>query len=399
MREVYVRPTREIGLSSNQLLRLLQLLYGLSDAGDYWYATFSRHLRNDLCMAPTAGDLSLFIQVVNNQLQCAMGTHVDDTLSTGNKRFEEESRLTEQKFDSKARSYRKFTFAGIELEPHYEGYKLHQQKFAAKIDFLSQLATFPLFRSKRQELAWVTHTRPEIAADVNLLAKVTESQFRRHHVTETNKLIKRIHLIRTRGLFQHKLDRKTLLIKVFTDSSFGNTPYYHYQLGYLTMLCDKKDRCNIIHFSSYKSRRVVRSVMGAELYAFADAFDLAFLLKKDLELMLSQRIPLIMMIDSDNMFKVIVKNTSATEKRLMIDIKAAREAYEDQEISDVGWVRGLHNPADGLTKPGKCEALEKIMDIGQLSVSVQQWVVRTAINPPFLVPSSLKPSVIATTIP
>lgn len=35
MRDVYVRPTKEFKLSSNQLLRLLKPLYGLSDSGDY----------------------------------------------------------------------------------------------------------------------------------------------------------------------------------------------------------------------------------------------------------------------------------------------------------------------------------------------------------------------------
>lgn len=380
MREVYVRPNKEFGLRKDQLLHLLKPLYGLSDAGDYWHATFSRHLRDDLCMMPTAGDLSLFIKKIHGQLHGIIGTHVDDTLAAGNNSFEEHSRKTERTFESKARTYTPFTFAGIEIEDTKDGYVMHQSKFAVKINFMPQNATFPMFRSKRQELAWLTHTRPDVSADVNLLAQVTEAQFNRHCITDTNRLIKRIHHSRGRGLIQHRLNKSHLKIKVFSDSSFANTPSSHSQLGYLILLCDNTNRCNVIHFSSYKSRRVVRSVMGAELYAFADAFDLAFLLKTDLETMLSAKVPLIMMIDSDSVFKVIVKNTSTTEKRLMIDIRAAREAYESQEISDVGWIRGSDNPADGLTKPGRCEALENILDRGLVNIPVQQWVVRTALN-------------------
>lgn len=35
IRNIYVRPTREFRLNSDQLLRLLKPLYGLSESGDY----------------------------------------------------------------------------------------------------------------------------------------------------------------------------------------------------------------------------------------------------------------------------------------------------------------------------------------------------------------------------
>ncbi len=54
----------------------------------------------------------------------------------------------------------------------------------------------------------------------------------------------------------------------------------------------------------------------------------------------------------------------------MIDIKGVREAYEAEEISNVGWVRSEDNPADGLTKRGRCGALEKFLDTGRPDVEV-----------------------------
>ena len=53
---------------------------------------------------------------------------------------------------------------------------------------------------------------------------------------------------------------------------------------YIVVLCDKYDNANILHYVSHKSRRVTRSVLGAETYAFADAFDFAYCAKKDLYL-------------------------------------------------------------------------------------------------------------------
>lgn len=45
MHDVYVKPTKEFHLSDTHLLKLLKPLYGLADSGDYWHATFSKHLQ------------------------------------------------------------------------------------------------------------------------------------------------------------------------------------------------------------------------------------------------------------------------------------------------------------------------------------------------------------------
>ena len=87
MREVYVKPTKEFKLNSDQLLKLLKPLYGLSDACDYWQVTFANHLKEELGMSPGAGYLSLFFKMVNGQLEGITGTYVDDSLGTGNPGF------------------------------------------------------------------------------------------------------------------------------------------------------------------------------------------------------------------------------------------------------------------------------------------------------------------------
>eukprot|EP00737_Agarophyton_chilense_P004282 gb/GEZJ01005307.1/.p2 GENE.gb/GEZJ01005307.1/~~gb/GEZJ01005307.1/.p2 ORF type:complete len:145 (+),score=18.34 gb/GEZJ01005307.1/:960-1394(+) len=133
---------------------------------------------------------------------------------------------------------------------------------------------------------------------------------------------------------------------------------------------------NIIHYSSYKSRRLVRSTMGAELYAFCDAFDNAYLLKRELQSMLNENVPLNMLTDSDSVFKSIMKGTKSTEKRLMLDIMAARDAYHNMEISKIGWILDTDNPADGLTKNKPCSRLEQLLDTGYCPIPVKQWILR-----------------------
>ena len=380
MREVYVKPSREFRLSHDKLLRLLKPLYGLSDSGDYWHVTFTRHLTEELGMTHTTGDLSLFFKVIHDELSGITGAYVDDTIGAGTPAFENTSRLTEQRFQSKEREFDSITFAGIEIDRKEYGFIMHQTRFARKVKQLHLDCTYKQYRSKRQELAWLVHTRPDIAADVNLAAQVIETQWGRKDVLEINKLIRHVHSTATRGIRQHKLDRNTLSLRAYTDSSFSNTPDLKSQLGFLIVLADSSGRANLLHFASHKSRRVTRSVMGAEVLAFADGFDFAFLLRHDLRGIMKQKLPLAMFTDSDSLFKTIVKSTTTTEKRLMIDVEAAREAYGRQDISDVGWIRSQDNPADGLTKRGRCEPLERFLDTGYLNVPVQQWIIRSPLT-------------------
>lgn len=331
-------------------------------------------------MSQTTGDLSLLFKSVEGKLRSMTGAYADDTIGTGDAEFERESEATGKRFQSKAREAGNSQFAGIQIEEQSTGCLMHQERFALKIISLTKQCAFPDFRSKRHELAWLTHTRPDISAAVNLAAQVTEAKFEREHVKALSRVIKRAHANARRGIKHQKLDHRSLSLRVFTDSSFANTPDLRSQLGFIILLCDASGKCNILHFSSYKSKRITRSVLGAEVLAFADGFDYAYLLRHDLRRILDRNITLAMLTDSESLFKCIVKSTTTTEKRLMIDIEAARQAYGKQEISDIGWIRSEDNPADGLTKPAQGASLEKILDSGTIDVPVQQWVVRTPLR-------------------
>lgn len=100
MQEIYVKSSREFKLQSNQLLRLLKPLYGLSQRGDYLHETIFRHLHHTMGMTLTAGDLSLFFKVVRVKLSGMVGTYVDETLSARNEAFVEDFKIKERKFET-----------------------------------------------------------------------------------------------------------------------------------------------------------------------------------------------------------------------------------------------------------------------------------------------------------
>lgn len=60
--------------------------------------------------------------------------------------------------------------------------------------------------------------------------------------------------------------------------------------------------------------------------------------------------PLAILTDSGSLFRESVKASVTTEYHLMMHIRAAREAYEIGDISDVGWIRSPSHLTDGLTK-------------------------------------------------
>lgn len=143
------------------------------------------------------------------------------------------------------------------------------------------------------------------------------------------------------------------------------------------MLNDKYDNASVLHYASYKIRRAARSVLGAETYAFADAYDFAYCAIHDLEKILDRLIPLEMHTDSKSLFDVRTKCSQTQERRLVIDLQAVRNAYALQEISNVGFIRRPENPADGLTKIALYGPLESLLRFSKADFKVDTWIIRS----------------------
>ena len=121
--------------------------------------------------------------------------------------------------------------------------------------------------------------------------------------------------------------------------------------------------------------------MAGETLAFVDAFDNAYILRNDLERMLGISMPLLMLTDSEQLFNVLTRARYTTEKRLMVDISATREAYSDHTITNIGLIHSDDNPADGLTKINGNGALQRLLQTNSLNHSVRQFVIRPPSSP------------------
>lgn len=90
--------------------------------------------------------------------------------------------------------------------------------------------------------------------------------------------------------------------------------------------------------------------MDGKFISFEDMSDVAVTLSKELGGLLVHLLPLQQLTDSKCLFEVISNGSRTSEKRLMLDIAAAREQFRTSEISDIGLVQSAYNLADGLTK-------------------------------------------------
>ena len=60
----------------------------------------------------------------------------------------------------------------------------------------------------------------------------------------------------------------------------------------------------------------------------------------------------------------------------MLDIYAAREAYNSKEISKIYFIRSGYNLADGLTKPYMQPSLLSLLKILTHKIDAKRWIVR-----------------------
>ena len=140
------------------------------------------------------------------------------------------------------------------------------------MEFLYKTFLFGDFRSKRNSLEWLTQTRTDVCATSNILSQVTPDTFHDVHVTKINQVIRHVKSTADLKLRNAPLNEDSLHFIAFSDASYANNHYLSSQIGILIVLSDATGAANMTHYNSYKSKGIFRSVLGGDIYAFADAF-------------------------------------------------------------------------------------------------------------------------------
>lgn len=111
-------------------------------------------------------------------------------------------------------------------------------------------------------------------------------------------------------------------------------------------------------------------VLGEEPFGFADAIDVAIVIKHYLKQFRNKRIKMKILKYSETLFDVIIRNVSSTERKLMIDVKARRDACNEEIVHEIIWIRKTYNMADAMTKKSILQQLVEMMETGKLSFEV-----------------------------
>lgn len=100
-------------------------------------------------------------------------------------------------------------------------------------------------------------------------------------------------------------------------------------------MIDSEGNSNLLHYSSFKSKRVARSALAAELFALSHAFDISSTIRVSLKSMLGKDIQIKFYMDSKSLFGNVIGINAPTEKRLLIDLSVLRQSYKRREIAEV----------------------------------------------------------------
>lgn len=138
---------------------------------------------------------------------------------------------------------------------------------------------------------------------------------------------------------------------------------------------------NIIHYSSWKSRRVCKSVLRAELLAFIYGHEVGYANTHTLQEMFGRKIDFTLRTDSRSLYVLCISLASISERRLKMNPAVIRQGYERREISNIVWIEGKNNPAQSLKKiKQRSDALMNVIRTDHFWPTVETWTERDGIS-------------------
>lgn len=222
--------------------------------------------------------------------------------------------------------------------------------------------SFGQFRRERALVSCMANTRPYISSTANRAAQVTEKTYGASKGKELNKGVRMVTNTAYILLRFEKLNFATVHLRVYADSSFATNDDLSSQLGYIVLLWDGEDQRHLLDYASRRSKRVIRSIMGGETYAFMDAFDMEYAIRNNFSEILGMHLGLLMMSDSKYLFDAVTYGKRTAERRFSIYITGACQSQKAYEIEIIGLICEYVNPSDALTKVGGNYLLWRIIE-------------------------------------
>ena len=172
-----------------------------------------------------------------------------------------------------------------------------------------------------------------------------------------------------------------LSVVVFADAA---RPSENGQIGILAgLLIGKLCKDSIFHvisWSSSLSKRPAKSSGSAEILAASIAVDEGMLLSAAFSVLLGTRIPVIVIVDSKDLFDSLTSCHIPEDRSIRADVQLIRYYFETKQIDKVVWVPGSANLADPLTKKDSplSDALQLLLFQGSMPFDFDKMLHRNS---------------------
>jgi hypothetical protein len=374
---------------SGTIMVVIKPLYGIAEAGTYWWSTYFKHHTEKLQMETSTYDPCLLISRSTAAGVGIVSIQTDDTLGLSDAQFAAKEK-EELRFNAKEKEVltkdTEINFNGCVVTTDDNTIFLLQKRQGEKLDAATDQKSYIQQRARGAYIASIC--QPEASFDLAAAAQTTTDPTK-EEISRLNKRIMWQKQNINRGLSYVQLKMTDLKLFAMVDASFANNKDMSSQMGYVIVLGNEVTnntsfniRGNIIHWSSLKCKRITRSVLASEIYAMAHGVDIAIAIGSTLNVIMDRlslpHIPIVVCTDSLSLYECLVKLGTTKEKRLMIDIMALREAYERGELKDIRWIDGRDNPADAMTKATANASMEQLINTNELELRVQGWVNRAS---------------------
>ncbi len=409
-RMFFICSSLDLGLFDDAILRVIKSLYDVSKAKAHWFNTYHTHHKENLNMTKSTFDSCLLFITQINQNESSnnltnqstfelIEMQTDDILMLKDDRFVEleENELKKAKLTFKKRKML-ITLISIKFNDEIiiidssSTLILNQLKQFDQIRLINMSISTDLISSRNQirkmmtsknqyvaqrarRTYIVTMTQSKVAFDLFLTAQITTLK-----EEDAKRLNKRLqwqlnHSIRELKFVRLNIISSSLQLMIFIDVSFANVNL-HFQIDYVICLVNDQLKANIIHWFFTKCKKVIRSVLAAELYAMTNEFDSDSIIKSIVERILNISLLMILLTDSRSLYDCLVKLSITSEKRLMIDLMCLRQSYKRKKITKIRWIDDSNNLVDVMTKINSCQTLDKLIDTNVIDLKISEWVER-----------------------
>lgn len=241
------------GLKQGHIVRLLKLLCGIANAGDFWGTTIITHIKQDLKMSHHNADLIIYFKIGEDTADGLVGSYVGDDVLGGNEKFQCHSKRTLELFYSQPHVWDNLDFIGVSICKIFHKLRrltLDQTDYTYSQQPSTSRASLDSFVRKRTCSAWLAHSAPDLCRAVNRAVQVTKKTSSERHVPQLNKEVLDASQTADLTLLYGFFERMTLHLSANESASFASSDDESSQLGSFIPLAQAHNQYHALSYTN-----------------------------------------------------------------------------------------------------------------------------------------------------